>query len=142
MGARDVNCAHVSVIAGPAARKLSWDTVHAVIEPAPVPELSAAEAAERIGRGELRAVDVREGYEWDAGRIGGATHVPLGDLPRRWGEVEDAAPLLFVCRSGARSALATEAARRAGVEAWNLAGGMQAWAERGLGLEPPGGRVA
>jgi rhodanese-related sulfurtransferase len=113
-----------------------------VSEPWSVPELSAAEAAECLARGELRAIDVREAYEWDAGRIAEAAHVPLGDLAARWVEVEQVAPLLFVCRSGARSALATEAARGAGVEAWNLAGGMQSWAECGLPLQPPEGHVA
>jgi rhodanese-related sulfurtransferase len=107
-----------------------------------VPEMSAAEAAERLGRGDLRAIDVREHEEWDAGRIAGAAHIPLAELGARWSEVEDAAPVTFVCRSGARSALAAEAARRAGLEAWNLEGGMHAWARRGLPLDPPGGRVA
>ena len=109
---------------------------------AEVPELDPAEVADRLARGEVRAIDVREPEEWDAGRIAGASHVPLGDLVARWAEVEAAAPVAFVCRSGARSALATEAARQAGVEAFNLAGGMKAWAAAGLALEPEDGRVA
>jgi rhodanese-related sulfurtransferase len=68
--------------------------------------------------------------------------VPLGELGERWAEVEAAGAVAFVCRSGARSALATEAARHAGVSAWNLAGGLKAWAAAGLPLEPEGGHVA
>ena len=51
-------------------------------------------------------------------------------------------PLVVVCRSGSRSAWATEMLVRAGYEAWNLAGGLQAWDTAGLPLEPAGGYVA
>ncbi len=49
---------------------------------------------------------------------------------------------MFYCRSGARSALATEAFRNAGFDAHNLEGGLQAWAASGLPLDPADGRVA
>jgi rhodanese-related sulfurtransferase len=39
-----------------------------------------------------------------------------------------------VCRSGARSARATESLLEWGFEATNMAGGMKAWAEAGLSV--------
>ena len=50
--------------------------------------------------------------------------------------------MVFYCRSGARSALAAQAFRASGFDAYNLAGGLVAWTERGLPLEPDGGAVA
>jgi phage shock protein E len=47
-----------------------------------------------------------------------------------------------VCRTGSRSAWATEMLVRAGYDAANLAGGLQAWEAVGLPIEPPGGYVA
>ncbi len=109
----------------------------------PVPEIAPQEARRRADAGELALVDVREESEWDAGRAPGAAHVPLTELDERWDDVEAVGrPVAFVCRVGQRSALATALARRRGIEAVNLAGGMTAWAAEGLPLEPDGGWVA
>ncbi len=50
--------------------------------------------------------------------------------------------MIFQCRSGARSAMATDAFRASGVEAFNLEGGLEAWVEKGLEIEPDDGTVA
>ena len=50
--------------------------------------------------------------------------------------------MVFYCRSGARSAMATEAFRGAGFDAYNLTGGLLEWDAAGLPLEPDGGYVA
>jgi rhodanese-related sulfurtransferase len=76
-------------------------------------------------------LDVREPEEWEAGHAPGARHVPLGVLPDRMGELERAGPIVVICRSGHRSALATEWLSTAGFDAANLVGGMQAWAHAG-----------
>jgi rhodanese-related sulfurtransferase len=87
-------------------------------------------------------VDVREPGEYDAGRLGGSRLVPLGELSGAAATIDQSAPVVFVCRSGARSAMATEAFVRAGYDAHNLAGGLKAWVSAGLPLEPDGGHVA
>jgi len=87
-------------------------------------------------------VDVREQYEWDAGRIAGARHIELERLAGRAEELPRDRPIVFQCRLGARSAMATQAFRAAGWDAYNLTGGIMAWVERGLPIEPEGGRVA
>jgi rhodanese-related sulfurtransferase len=51
-------------------------------------------------------------------------------------------PIVFYCRSGSRSAMATDAFRRAGYDAHNMAGGLIDWAAAGLPLEPADGHVA
>ena len=106
-----------------------------------VPEVDALEASQRQAAGAV-VLDVREADEWDAGRIGGALHISVAELALRQDEIPRDRALIVVCRSGSRSAYATEALLRAGYEAENLAGGMQAWQAAGLPLEPAGGWVA
>jgi rhodanese-related sulfurtransferase len=106
-----------------------------------VPEVDPVPASEQLAAGAV-ALDVREEDEWNAGRISGAVHVPVGELGAREQEIPRDRRLIVVCRSGSRSAYATEALLRAGYEAENLAGGMKAWRAAGLPLEPVDGRVA
>lgn len=78
-------------------------------------------------------LDVREPVEWAGGHAPGAHHQPLGQLdPSR---LPAAAPVYVICRSGNRSAHATRALIAAGVDAHNVAGGMNAWARAGLPVE-------
>ena len=108
----------------------------------PSHELEPEQVRERLERGEVELVDVREQYEWDAGRIAGARHIELERLAGRAEELPRDRPIVFQCRLGARSAMATQAFRAAGWDAYNLTGGIMAWVERGLPIEPEGGRVA
>jgi rhodanese-related sulfurtransferase len=107
---------------------------------AAVPELDPVTASERLAGGAV-VLDVREEDEWEAGRIAGSVHIPLGALGPRQGEIPQA-PLIVVCRSGSRSAYAAAALIRAGYSAENLTGGLEAWRAAGLPLEPSGGFVA
>ncbi|MDQ2911518.1 MAG: rhodanese-like domain-containing protein [Actinomycetota bacterium] len=99
----------------------------------------AAELAERQG---ALILDVRERDEWDAGHVPGAAHIPLGELAQRFKELPQGRRIVAACRSGNRSALATESLRRAGLQVDNLEGGMKEWQKAGLPLEPADGRVA
>ena len=95
-------------------------------------ELTPQEVQERLSQGDADVVDVREPYEWDAGRIEGTRHVPLLELTDFAQTADEDRPLIFVCRVGARSAMATQAFRQAGFDAYNLAGGVVAWERSGL----------
>ena len=92
-------------------------------------------AAEALVAAGARLVDVREPEELVAdGRFPGATHIPLGELTQRAAELEGER-LVLACRSGARSAMAADALRASGWEAYNLDGGILAWQRDGLPLE-------
>jgi len=108
----------------------------------PARDLSPEEVAEKLRRGEIQLVDVREPYEHEAGRIAGARHVELERLASEAGTIDRDRPVVFHCRLGARSAMAAQAFRAAGWEAHNMAGGIEEWHERGLPLDPPDGYVA
>ncbi len=105
-------------------------------------EVNAHETLARHRRGEIELIDVREPYEFEAGRITGARHLELGRLASQAGELDRERPIVFYCRVGVRSAMAAEAFRRAGYDAWSMAGGLEAWAGSELPLEPENGIVA
>jgi rhodanese-related sulfurtransferase len=105
-------------------------------------DLTPQEVAEQLARGEIQLIDVREGYEHEAGRIAGGRLIELAQLAAAAESIERDKPVVFYCRSGSRSAMATEAFRGAGYDAHNMAGGLLDWAAAGLPLEPDGGHVA
>ncbi len=92
--------------------------------------------------GQVQLVDVREQYEWDAGRIAGARHIPVAALSGQAESLGRDRPVVFYCRSGSRSSMATQAFNASGFDAHNMTGGIVAWAAKGLPVEPDDGRVA
>jgi rhodanese-related sulfurtransferase len=100
------------------------------------------EVHRRLDAGEIQLVDVREPYEWEAGRVDGARHIELQHLAANADAVDRERPVVFYCRMGSRSTMAAQAFRRAGYEAYSMDGGLLAWDERGMPLEPADGHVA
>src|SRR3954468_2703626 len=105
-------------------------------------ELPPARVSELLADGAIQLVDVREPHEREAGHVGGSRHVPLAELTDAAPSIDPDLPVVFVCRVGARSAMAAWSFARAGYDAHNLDGGLLAWEAEGLPLEPSGGRVA
>jgi rhodanese-related sulfurtransferase len=106
-----------------------------------VENLSAEEARKLVDEG-AQLVDVRAEHEWDAGRIGGAVHLPLAELSERIGGLDKDRPVVVYCLGDNRAEMAAEALAGAGFDASPLDGGIRAWVEAGLPLEPEGGYVA
>jgi hydroxyacylglutathione hydrolase/adenylyltransferase/sulfurtransferase len=100
------------------------------------------EVAELLDRDEIQLIDVRELDEHEAGRIGGGRLISLSDLSGQAQTIDRARPVVFYCRSGARSAMAADAFLAAGYDAHNMAGGLIDWHAAGLPLEPDDGHVA
>jgi rhodanese-related sulfurtransferase len=97
---------------------------------------------ERHEAGEIQLIDVREDYEYDAGRVAGARHVELQEVAAQADTIARDKPVVFYCRVGSRSTMAAHAFRRAGYEAYSMDGGLAAWQESGLPLEPDNATVA
>ena len=100
------------------------------------------QVAELHARGEIQLIDVRQPDEHEAGRIAGDRLIELAQLAAHLDTIDRGRPVVFYCRSGSRSAMATEAFRGAGFDAHNMVGGLLDWAAAGLPLEPPDGYVA
>ena len=88
---------------------------------------------------DLHRLDVRELDEWQAGRIPGSQHIPLGQLRDRLAEVPKDKTILTICRHGNRSEAAARGLRTLGYTVENLEGGVTAWRGAGLPLEAEGG---
>lgn len=80
---------------------------------------------------DLVVLDVREDHEWAAGHIDGATHIPLGQVPARVGELDPSVRTLVICHLGGRSARATQWLHAQGHDVVNVEGGMEAWEQAG-----------
>jgi rhodanese-related sulfurtransferase len=105
-------------------------------------EVTPEHTAEAMADGSAQVIDVREPYEVEAGRTPGSRHVELQELPARAETIDRDKPVIFQCRSGARSLMAAQAFRRAGYDAWSMAGGLEQWVAEGREIEPADGRVA
>jgi rhodanese-related sulfurtransferase len=103
-------------------------------------ELDPKRVAELIAQG-VELIDVRRDYEWEGGRIEGARHIEVNELTAQAESIPKDQPVIFYCRTGNRSGMAAAAFREAGYDAHNMAGGIQAWVDAGLEIEPADGEV-
>lgn len=79
---------------------------------------------------ELQLVDVRNPGETEAGMIGNAVNIPVGQLPDRLGELDPRKPTVVYCAGGYRSSMAASLLRKNGFgDVSDLLGGYNAWAE-------------
>jgi hydroxyacylglutathione hydrolase len=99
-------------------------------------EITNDEAAKVYDKKDAVFVDVRELAEWDSGHLPGATHIPLGDLPRRASELPVGRRIITVCRSGYRSLDAVNILQSQGHgNVKSMAGGIVEWARQGRAVE-------
>jgi sulfur-carrier protein adenylyltransferase/sulfurtransferase len=92
--------------------------------------ITPTELAERISRGDVLLIDVREPYEWNAGHLETAQHIPLQQIPQRFGEIPKDRDVVMICRSGGRSEHARAFLANQGyTRVLNLVGGMGRWAQ-------------
>jgi rhodanese-related sulfurtransferase len=100
------------------------------------------QVAELLTQRGVQVIDVRMDHEHEAGHIAGTRLIQLADLPSQVATIDRATPVILYCRSGGRSAMATEALLQAGFDAHNMTGGMLAWDAAGLEMEPADAFVA
>lgn len=103
-----------------------------------VNEVNAAAALQLINHKNAIVLDVREPNEYAAGHVLNSKLIPLGKLKERMNELEKhkEQPIVVVCRSGNRSGTACYLLGKQGfAQAYNLAGGVQAWQKSNLPLE-------
>lgn len=101
-----------------------------------LPELLPAWVAEH--RDQLTILDVRSSEEFEGpdGRVAGSLLIPLPELESRASSIPSDRPVVVVCHSGSRSALATQQLLKAGHrQVANLRGGLSRWSDEGYPLE-------
>jgi hydroxyacylglutathione hydrolase/adenylyltransferase/sulfurtransferase len=104
-------------------------------------EVTPQRTKELLDAGEALVVDVREPYEREAGHVEGSRHIELERLSAEAESLPKDQTIVFQCRLGARSAMAAQAFKAAGFDAWSMAGGLERWSEEGLPVGG-GGEVA
>ena len=98
----------------------------------PATEITSVELKQRLDRGDaVRIVDVREPNEYQINRIAGSVLIPLGDVPKRYQELDPEAVLVIQCKSGVRSGKAADFLRSVGfTRVLNLKGGILDWIDK------------
>jgi hydroxyacylglutathione hydrolase len=92
-------------------------------------QLSIEEVSARGSDAQI--LDVRSEKEWAGGHIEGATHIPLGELKDRMGELSADGEIITMCGSGYRSSLAASLLQANGFSrVASMNGGMTAWNRR------------
>lgn len=101
-----------------------------------VPAVTAVDAAVMVEDGAL-LIDIREPAEWQAMRIPGAEFKPLSRIQEWFEGLPRDRDIILQCRSGDRSARATDALiRQAGFDrVFNLSGGLIAWHSANLPID-------
>ena len=100
-------------------------------------EIAAKTAHQWVSDGEAVLIDVREAEELAQARLDGAVHVPLSSFDPALIPTDTGKKVVFVCAHGQRSEQVGGYVVAEGIlaEAYNMVGGLTAWAEAGLPLE-------
>jgi rhodanese-related sulfurtransferase len=99
-----------------------------------LPKINPIEAKRLMDEGAI-LVDIREADEHAREKLSGARHLPLSKLDEAELALRDGKPVIFHCRSGARTqANAPRLAGKVGdaCEAFIIDGGLEAWKKAGL----------
>jgi rhodanese-related sulfurtransferase len=94
-------------------------------------EVSDTELKSLLDSGaDIILLDVREPWEYEAARIAGSKHIPMGDIPARFNqELDPDSHIVVVCHHGVRSMNVTAWLRQQGFEkVQSLRGGIDRWA--------------
>jgi adenylyltransferase/sulfurtransferase len=97
--------------------------------PATMDEITPHDLKARMDRGDdFVLLDVREPHELQICSIPGYVSIPLGDVPKRVGELDPTRDLVVMCRSGARSGRTVAFLKTQGfTRIANLTGGVLRW---------------
>ncbi|MBM3139760.1 MAG: rhodanese-like domain-containing protein [Chloroflexi bacterium] len=105
----------------------------------PFSRIDVHEAKQMIDGGGVQVVDSREPHEHHDGHVPGSLNIPHMATLTRSGDLSRDLPILFICKSGQRSAVAAEFAASVGLgELYNVEGGHDAWAKAGYPMETGG----
>jgi adenylyltransferase/sulfurtransferase len=106
---------------------------HQPVEEVPVTgDIEPTEVKQKQDRGDnFVLIDVREPHEYQIARIPGARLIPLGELPKRLGELNKLDEFVMHCKSGMRSAKAVDLLKQSGfTKVRNMKGGILAWSDK------------
>ena len=92
----------------------------------PIQNINADELREliKMKKGELEIIDVRQPEEYEIIHIKGSKLIPLNEIQMRMDEIDFNKDVIFLCRSGSRSAIAAHMTAASGRNVKNLGNGI------------------
>jgi molybdopterin/thiamine biosynthesis adenylyltransferase/rhodanese-related sulfurtransferase len=95
-------------------------------------DIEATELKTKLDGGDnFKLIDVREPHEFQICRIPGSVLIPLGELPKRLGELNPEDEFVMHCKGGTRSAKAVDLMKQSGFKkVRNMKGGITAWSDK------------
>ena len=91
--------------------------------------MSASQLATHLETSCPLLLDVREPWEFDICHIDRSLNIPLGQVPHRLAQLQDAAEIVVICHHGIRSQYAIRYLQQQSFDRLiNLDGGVDAWA--------------
>lgn len=97
-------------------------------------EVDVGSVAELLNQdADFLLLDCREADEYQLVRIGGSTHIPMGEIPTRLAEIQPhrEKPIIVHCHHGGRSLQVTHWLRAQGFDTvQNMTGGIDVWSQQ------------
>ena len=99
-------------------------------------ECDVIELKRYVESGAPNLIDVREYPEFAGGRVSGARLIPVGDLDKRYTEIDRDKTAYLICRSGKRASEAQKKLVSLGFsDVRTVSGGFEAWKAAGFDFE-------
>ncbi|GIO24956.1 rhodanese-like domain-containing protein [Oceanobacillus sp. J11TS1] len=92
-----------------------------------IKELSPEEVDAIKENDNIQLIDVREDEEVAQGMIENSLHIPLGDIPNEYQNLDKEKEYVIICRSGRRSYNAAAFLQDQGFQVSSMSGGMLDW---------------
>jgi rhodanese-related sulfurtransferase len=97
--------------------------------------IDAATLAQRLKRGEIKLIDIREPMEFAREHIAEAASIPLSGLAAGRLKIHSDMPVAFTCKTGMRTGANCDSlAAHVGEPAYVLQGGLEGWKKAGLAV--------
>ncbi len=102
----------------------------------PFTRIDVHEAKKMIEDGGVQVIDSRDPYEHEDGHVPGSLQIQHMATLVHADKLAKDRPIIFICKSGARSAVAAEFAAALGLtDLYNVEGGHEAWAAAGYEMD-------
>jgi rhodanese-related sulfurtransferase len=101
-------------------------------------EIGTLEATRLMNTGNALVLDIRDGGEFNGGRIPKSKNIPLAEIDKRVDEISrfKDKPVIVTCRNNAKAGAAARALKALGfTEVYQLQGGFAAWQSASLPTE-------
>ena len=84
---------------------------------------------DKMKKGEVVLIDVREKHEYGFCKIKGSLHIPMNEVPQKISELNPKEKYAIICHSGVRCEMVTNYLNTNNFYAVNVVGGIDKWSQ-------------